>query len=226
MVKKEAGRAILLTTEKVKCNEVDFHVGIEIIDSLTKIIKQIDSLIPACVQLQKTGTKEEILKLAFSTFELNTNTLLSLKSLQDLYDISTCSQFETAAFFLADSFNISPEKTEDAKKVIEPVAQRIVRFFADHPRQKFVAVLACSSATDGQEQDVKLCKGRARSVAYLLVDQIRSKKEFIPNANMIRYHIKWVEEREAIPNPGKHSSTVSIIWNLVPASLYSGFSDH
>ncbi len=128
--------------------------------------------------------------------------------------------------FSADSFNISPEKTEDAKKVIEPVAQRIVRFFADHPRQKFVAVLACSSTHDGQEQDVKLCKGRARSVAYLLVDQIRSKKEFIQNANMIRYQIKWVEEREAIPNPGKHSSMISIIWHLVPASLYSGSIDH
>ncbi len=35
MVKNEAGSTIIMTTEKVKCNEVDFHVGNEIIDSLT-----------------------------------------------------------------------------------------------------------------------------------------------------------------------------------------------
>jgi hypothetical protein len=226
LVKKEAGSSIILTIEKVKCNEVDPQIGNEIIDSLTKTIKQIDSLIPAWVQLEKEGTKEERLNSAFGTIQLTTNTMTNLKLLQDLYDISTYSQFETGTFFLADSFSISPEKIDEAKKAIEPVAHRIVRFFADHPRQKFVAVIACSSIPAGQELNVNLRERRARSVANLLVEQIKSKKEFILNADRIRYHIKWVSQSEAIPYPGKRSSTVSIIWNLMPASFYAGSSDH
>jgi hypothetical protein len=226
MVKKEAGSTIIMTTEKVKCNEVDPQVGNEIIDSLMKTIKQIDTLIPACVQLEKEGTKEELLNFAFGTTQLTTNTLTNLKSLQDLYDISTFTQFETGTFFSADSFRISPEKIDEAKKAIEPVAQRIVRFFGDHPQQKFVAVISCCGTHDGSKLNLKLCKGRARSVAYLLIDQIKAKKEFIPNPDWIRYHIKWVSQKEAIPYPGKRSNTLSITWNLVPASLYIGSSDH
>jgi hypothetical protein len=158
MVKKEFTSTIILTTEKVKRNEVDFHVGNEIIDSL--------------------------------------------------------------------SFNIPPEKIDDAKKAIEPVAQRIVRFFGDHPRQKCEAEIACSGITDGQELNAKLCELRARSVANLLVDQIRSKEEFIPNPERIRYNIKWVGQREALPYPGKRRSMISLTWNLLPASLYAGSSDH
>ena len=225
LVKKEAGSTIILTTKKVKCNEVDFHVGNEIIDSLTGTIKQIDTLIAESVQLEKTGTKDEVLFFAERS-NLIMGALTNLKSLRDLYDISTCSQFETATFFLTDSFNIPPEKIDDAKKAIEPVAQRIVRFIGDHPRQKFEAVIACSGFTYGQELDVKLCELRARSLANLLVDQIRSKEQFIPNPEWIRYDIKWVGQREALPYPGKRRSMVSLTWNMLPASLYVGSSDH
>lgn len=226
LVKKEAGSTIILTTEKVKCTEVDPQIGNEIIDSLTETIKQIDTLIAESVQLGKTGTKEEVLFFAKRSDHVIMSALTNLKSLRDLFDISTCSQFETATFFPADSFNIPPEKIDEAKKAIEPVAHRIVRFFADHPRQKFVAVIACSSIPAGQELNVNLRERRARSVANLLVEQIKSKKEFILNADRIRYHIKWVSQSEAIPYPGKRSSTVSIIWNLMPASFYAGSSDH
>jgi hypothetical protein len=222
LVKKEAESSIILTTEKVKLNEVDFHVGKKIVDTLTKTIRQIDSLITISVQLGKTGTKEELLFFAEHSDRVTRSTLTNLKSLRDLYDISTYSQFETDSFFPADSFNISPEKMNEAKKAIEPVAQRIVRFFADHPQQKFEAVIACSSTPDGQELNDKLCKARARSVAYLLVDQIRSQKEFIPKPERIRYNIKWVDQKEALPSRGM----VSIIWNLIPATVNVGSSDH
>ena len=233
LVKKEVRRTIKLTTEKVKCNEVNLHVGNEIIDSLTETIKQIDTLITASVQIGKTAYKEEIIFFAERTNLVIISTLTNLRSLHDLYDISTCSQFETATFFPADSFSISPEKIDEAKKAIEPVAQRIVRFFGDHPRQRFEAVIACSSTPAGQELNVKLCELRARSVANLLVDQIRSNEEFIPNPEWIHYDIKWTGKGEELPYPGrrkhhkpedKRHSMVSLTWNLLPASLYAGSS--
>lgn len=226
LVKKEVTSTIILTTEKVNCNEVDFHVGNKIVDTLTKTIQQIDTLIATNGQLEKTGTREEILQFAYQTHMFVENTLDNLKTLRDLYDISTYLQFETGTFFPADSFNIPPEKTDEAKKALEPVAQRIVRFFADHPRQKFEAEIACSSTPDGQEQNVKLCKGRARSVASLLVDRIRSYEDFIPHPKWIHYDIKWEEPEEAIPNADKRRGMVSIIWNVMPASLYAGLPDH
>jgi hypothetical protein len=235
LVKKEVRSTIILTTEKVKCNEMDFHAGNEIIDSLTETIKQMDTLIAASVQLGKTGNKEEIILFAERTNLVIMSALTNLKSLRDLYDISTYSQFETATFFPADSFSIPSEKIDEAKKAIEPVAQRIVRFFADHPRQKFEAVIACSSTPGSQDPNIKLCELRALFVANLLVDQIRSKEEFIPNPEWIHYNIKWVGEGEALPYHGrrkhhkpedKRRSIVSLIWNLLPASLYAGASDH
>ena len=226
LVKKEVTSAIILTTEKVKFNEVDYHVGNKIIDSLTETTKQIDTLIATSVQLGETGTKEEILLFAERTDRFTKSALTNLKSLRDLYDISTFAQIETATFFPADSFSIPPEKIDEAKKAIEPVAHRMVRFFSDHPHQKFEVVIACSSTSDGQELNVKLCKLRARSVAYLLVSQIRSKKEFIPKPELIHYNIKWVDQIEALPDPGKRGSTVSLTWNMLPASLYAGSSDH
>ncbi|MFL5748102.1 MAG: hypothetical protein ACJ751_25735 [Niastella sp.] len=216
LVKEQVTSSIKLTTEKVKRNEVDAHVGNEIIDSLTETIQQIDMLIAASVQLEYTSAKEEIMLFAFRTSQFTSNTLTNLKTLGDLYDISTYSQIETATFFPADSFNIPPEKIDEAKKAIEPVAQRIIRFFGDHPREKFKAVIVCSSTTDGQERNDKLGELRARSVANLLANQMRSKKEFIPTPERIR--IKWVALETAVPDFGK-PGMVSIIWNLVPASL-------
>lgn len=225
-VKKEVESAIILTTEKMKRNELDFHIGNKIVDTLTETIRQIDSLIIVSVQLGKTGYKEEVLMFAHYSDQLIRRTLLNLKSLRDLYDISTYLQFETATFFPADSFNIPPDKIDEVKKAIEPVAQRIVRFFADHPQQKFEAVIAYSSTPDDQELNVKLSKEQARSVAYLLVDQIRSQKEFIPNPERIHYNIKWVDQKEALPYSGKRGSMVSLIWNIVPAEVYVGSADH
>jgi outer membrane protein OmpA-like peptidoglycan-associated protein len=221
LTKKEVTSSIILTNEKVKRNEVELHVGNEIIDSLTEAIKQIDTLIATAVQLGYSGTKEEIMLFARRTNEFTSSTLTNLKSLGDLYDISTYSQFESATFFSADSFSIPAEKMDEAKKAIEPVAQRIIRFFSDHPREKFKVVIICSSAFDGQEQNVKLGELRARSVANLLSNQMRSKEEFIPTPERIR--IKWMAQKAAI---GKGRSMVSIIWNLLPASLYAGASDH
>ena len=217
LVKKEVTSSIILTNEKVKRKEVELHVGNEIIDSLTETIKQIDTLIAASIQLERTGTKEEILLFAFRTSQFTSSTLTTIKSLGDLYDISTYSQFETTTFFPADSFSIPGEKIDEAKRAIEPVAQRIIRFFSDHPRQKFKAVIICSSSPDSQKQDVKLTELRARFVASLLANQMRSKREYIPTPERIR--IKWVAQAAAIPCPGKCSSMVSIIWNMVPASL-------
>jgi hypothetical protein len=235
MVKKEVRSTIKLTTEKVKCNEVAFPVGAEIIDSLTETIKQCDSLIAVSNKVGKTAYKEEILRFAECTNRVIQTALINLKSLRDLYDISTCSQFETSAFFPTNSCCIPPEKRDEAKKAIEPVVQRIVTFFTDHPRERLKAVIACSSTATGQEPDVKLCELRARSVANLLVDQIRSSEEFISNPELIRYDIKWVSKVEAFPYTGRRKhhkpkverrNMVSLTWSLLPASLYTGSAGH
>lgn len=42
LVKKEVHRTTVLTTEKVKCNEVDFQIGNEIIYSLAETANQAD----------------------------------------------------------------------------------------------------------------------------------------------------------------------------------------
>lgn len=214
LTKKEVTNSIILTKEKVKRNEVELHVGNEIIDSLTETIQQIDTLIKSSIQLRISGTKEEIMLFAYHTSEFTSNTLTDLKTLGDVYDISTYFQIETATFFPADSFNIPPEKIDEAKKAIEPVAQRIIRFFGDHPRDKFKAVIICSSSPDDQGLNVKLGEQRVRSIANLLANQMRSKEEFIPNPKNIR--IKWVAQKATL---GTGRGMVSITWNLVPASL-------
>jgi hypothetical protein len=235
LVKKEVRRTIVLTTEKVKRNEVDFQVGNEIIDSLTLTIKEIDSLTTVAVKLQKKRNREDYLRFAERAHLIIISMMTNLKSLGDLYDISTHSQFETTTFFPTDSFNIPPEKIDEAKEAIEPVARRIVRFFGDHPRQKFEAVIACSSTPAGQEPNVKLCALRARSVAHLLVNQIRSNEEFIAHPEWIHYNIKWVGKEDVLPctdrrkpckPEDKRRNMVSLTWNVVPASLYAGSSDH
>jgi hypothetical protein len=235
MIKKEVRRTIKVTTEKVKCNDVDFQVGNEIIDSLTRTIKEIDSLIASTVKLEKRGRKEEILRFAESTYRVIIATLTNLKSLEDLYDISTCSEFETATFFPADSISIPSEKIDEAKKAIEPVVQRIVRFISDHPREKFEAVITCYCTPAGQKPNVKLCTLRARGVANLLTDQIRSNEEFIAKPEWILYNIKCVSKEDGLPytsrrkhhkREDKRRNTVSLTWNVVPASLHAASSDH
>ena len=228
LAKKEVRYTIELTTQKVQCNEVDFHIGNKIIDSLTETIKQIDTQMAICYQIEKTGTREEFLQFAERTNLAIQKVRTNHKTLNDLYDISTYSQFETATFFNTDSFSIPSEKTDEAKKAIEPVAQRTVRFFIDHPRQRFEAVIVCSGTPADQGPNAKLPELRGRVVANLLTEQIKSYEEYIPNPQLIHYDIKWVNNEETLPNPGRkqHPTIVSLTWHLLPASLYSGSSDH
>lgn len=230
LVKKEINRTILLTEEKIQHNEVDFQVGNKINDSLTATIKQLDTLFAVSLRIDKTGNKEDILNFAERTGEVIQSELTTLKSLLDLYDISTYSQFEAATIFPADSYSTPAEKTGETKKALEPVAQRIVRFFNDHPRQKFETVITCSSTLAGQEPNDSVCEKMARSVANLLLDQIRSKEEFIPKPEWIHYQIKWAAKRGKLPYTGKskfhqpedkHRNMVSLTWNMLPALLYT-----
>ena len=234
LVKKETRGAIILTTEKVKRNEVDVHVGNEIIGSLTENIKQMDSLIAVSVQVGKIGYKEKILQLVYYTDQFTKSAMTNLRSLRDLYDISTCSQFETTTFFPVDSFNIPPDKIDGAKKAIEPVARRIVRFCDDHPRQKFEVVIACVTTADSEEPKDKLSVERGRSIAYLLVNQIRSYEESIPHPAWIHYNITWLTKGETLANSGskklsapedRRGNVVSLAWSILPSS-YAGASNH
>ena len=209
LVKKEAQRAIALTVEKVKNYEVDPDIGKEIIRNLKDAERKIDTQLAVAVQLEKTGTKEEILQFAERTNVIIQSALTDLKSLNDLYDISTFSSFETATFFPAGGFGIPPEKQDEAKKSIEPIVQRIIKFFGDHPRQRFVAVIVCYGFSDEtpiakesplyspllakmktnnptrQELNVKLSELRAKSIANLLVDLIKINEGLIPNPKLI-----------------------------------------
>jgi len=235
LVKKETRATMIATTEKVKRNEVDVHVGNEIIKSLTENIKQMDSLIAVSVQVGKIGYKEKILQLAYYTDQFTMSAMTNLKSLRDQYDISTYSQFEIATFFPADSVSIPPEKMDEAKKAIEPVAKRIVRFCGDHPRQKFQVVIACATTSDGQEPKDKLSVERARSIEYLLVNQIRSYEEFMPHPEWIHYNVKWLTKEEALLNSGskklaapedRRGNVVSLAWSVLPPAYYAGASNH
>jgi hypothetical protein len=147
--------------------------------------------------------------------------------LNDLYDISTFSSFETATFFPAGGFGIPPDKQDEAKKSIEPIVQRIIKFFGDHPRQRFVAVIVCYGFSDEtpiakesplyspllakmktnnptrQELNVKLSELRAKSIANLLVDLIKINEGLIPNPKLINYDIKWMGKGEELPYPDR-----------------------
>lgn len=254
LVKKEAQRAIALTVEKVKNYEVDPDIGKEIIRNLKDAERKIDTQLAVAVQLEKTGTKEEILQFAERTNVIIQSALTDLKSLNDLYDISTFSSFETATFFPAGGFGIPPEKQDEAKKSIEPIVQRIIKFFGDHPRQRFVAVIVCYGFSDEtpiakesplyspllakmktnnptrQELNVKLSELRAKSIANLLVDLIKINEGLIPNPKLINYDIKWMGKGEELPYPDrvkdykaddKRRRMVSLIWNVLPGSLYA-----
>src|SRR3954468_14840845 len=148
LVKKEAQRAIALTVEKVKNYEVDPDIGKEIIHNLKETEKKIDTQLAVAAEVEKSGNREAILKFAERTNVIIQSALTDLKSLNDLYDISTFSSFETATFFPAGGFAIPTEKQEEAKKSIEPIVQRIIKFFGDHPRQRFVAVIVCYGYSD------------------------------------------------------------------------------
>jgi len=227
LVKKEAQRAIALTVEKVKNYEVDPDIGKEIIRNLKESERKIDTQLAVAAQLEKNGTKEEILQFAERTNVIIQSALTDLKSLNDLYDISTFSSFETATFFPAGGFGIPPEKQDEAKKSIEPIVQRIIKFFGDHPRQRFVAVIVCYGFSDEtpiakesplyspllakmrtnnptrQELNVKLSELRAKSIANLLVDLIKINEGLIPNPKLINYDIKWMGKGEELPYPDR-----------------------
>ena len=217
LVKKEWQGTIRLTVEKVKKYEMDPDIGKEIIKNIREEERKIDTQLAVVQQMELNGTKEEIFQFAERSELIINRAKTVLKTLNDLYDISTLSSFETAAFFPVDSVSIPPGKLEEAKKAMEPVAQRIVRFCSDHPRTKFNAVIACSSTPDSQEPNAKSEEMRAQSIANLLASQLISNEEFIPTPESIR--IKWIAQWASIPNPDKSRSMVSIVWNLLPASL-------
>ena len=251
LVKKEAQRAIAMTVEKVKNYEVDPDIGKEIIHNLKETEKKIDTQLAVAAEVEKSGNREAILKFAERTNVIIQSALTDLKSLNDLYDISTFSSFETATFFPAGGFGIPPEKQEEAKKSIEPIVQRIIKFFGDHPRQRFVAVIVCYGYSDEtqiakesplynpllakmktnnptrQELNVKLSELRAKSIANLLVDLIKTNEGLIPNPKLINYDIKWMGKGEELPYPDKikdykaedkRRRMVSLIWNVLPGS--------
>ena len=143
---------------------------------------------------------------------------------------------------------------EDARKSIEPIVKRIIKFFGEHPRQRFVAVVVCNGFSDEtpvakeselypnlllkmnkanptrQEMNKKLSELRAKTIATLLVDLIKVNEGLIPNAKLINYDIKWLGRGEDLPYPDriadykaddKRRRMVSLIWNVLPGSLYA-----
>lgn len=254
LVKKEAQRAIELTMRKMDNYEVDKKIGQQIIENLESAEKQVDAQIAKAEEIEKTGNREEILKFAEQTNVVIQSALTDLKSLNDLYDISTFSQFETATFFPTGDYVIPADKMDDAKKSIEPIVKRMIKFFGEHPRLRFVAVVVCNGFSDEtpisteselypklaslvksdrptrQEMNTKLSELRARTIATLLVDLIKVNEGLIPNPKLINYDIKWVGRGEALPYPDKvldykpddkRRRMVSLIWNILPGSLYA-----
>ena len=254
LVKREAQRAIELTMAKVRSYEVDPDIGKEIITNLKEAEKKVDTQLEEVKELNKAGNREEILKFAERTNIIIQSALTDLKSLNDLYDVSTFSQFETATFFPAGHYSIPPEKMDEAKKSIEPIVKRIIKFFGDHPRQRFVAVVVCYGFSDetpvSRESDLypsliskmnstnpsraqlnkKLSEMRAKSIATLLVDLIKVNEGLVPNPKLINYDIKWMGKGEELPYPDqikdykpddKRRRMVSLIWNVLPGSLYA-----
>ncbi len=71
----------------MKNYEVDPDIGKEIIRNLKEAERKIDTQLAVAVQLEKTGTKEEILQFAERTNVIIQSALTDLKSLNDLYDI-------------------------------------------------------------------------------------------------------------------------------------------
>lgn len=254
LVKREAQRAIELTMQRVRAYEVDPDIGREIVANLRSAEKQIDEQIAKAAELDKQGNREEILRFAERTNIIIQSALTDLKSLNDMYDISTFTQFETATFFPTGGYTIAADKMEEAKKSIEPIVKRIIKFFGDHPRQRFVAVVVCYGFSDEtpiskdselypslvakmntanptrQELNQKLSELRAKTIATLLVDLIKVNEGLVPNPKLINYDIKWLGKGEELPYPDKIADykpddkrrrMVSLIWNVLPGSLYA-----
>jgi len=253
MVKKETNNAIMLTARKVKDEEVDPDTGKEIIGNLKEITKHTDSLLTICAHLDSVGRREEILrfmKLAGASIQ---NEKKTLNCLNDLYNISTHYQFETDTYFPAGGFRFPPDKLDEAQKSVEPIVQRIIKFLNDHPGQNFVAVIRCYGFTDEtpipesfwnppglvvcvrrtqptrQELAVKISELRAKALAMLVHDQIKSYEEFIPNPKLVIYDVDWLGKGEALPYPDKikdykpddkRRRLVQLTWDLLPGSLY------
>jgi flagellar motor protein MotB len=254
LVKQEAQRAIQLTTEKVRNHEVDSDIGRKVIQNLQTVEKKVDEQLARANELDRANNREAILKFAEQTNVIIQIALTDLKSLNDLYEVSTFSQFETATFFPTGGYIIPNEKMDEAKQSLEPVVQRIIKFIGEHPRQKFVAVIVCSGFSDEspigkesplyqsildkmdqpntsrQAMNTKLSELRAKSIAKLLVDIIKTNEGLIPNPRLINYDIKWLGRGEALPYPNKikdykpvdkRRRMVSLIWNVLPGSLYA-----
>jgi hypothetical protein len=78
--------------------------------------------------------------------------------------------------------------------------------------------------------NTKLSELRAKSIAKLLVDIVKVNEGMIPNPRLINYDIKWLGRGEALPYPekvkdykavDKRRRMVSLIWNVLPGSLYA-----
>ncbi|MGB8194925.1 MAG: hypothetical protein WCF67_23520 [Chitinophagaceae bacterium] len=253
LVKLEAQRAIQLTTEKMRNYEVDTDIGKEIIQNLQVAEKKVDAQL-AEVKRIDNNDREAILRFAEKTNVVIQSALTDLKSLNDLYEVSTFSQFETATFFPTGGYNIPADKMDEAKLSLEPIVQRIIKFIGEHPKQRFVAVIVCSGFSDEspvgkesplyqslldkmdqsnpsrQQMNTKLSELRAKSIAKLLVDIVKVNEGMIPNPRLINYDIKWLGRGEALPYPekvkdykavDKRRRMVSLIWNVLPGSLYA-----
>jgi flagellar motor protein MotB len=253
LVKQEAHRAILLTTEKVRNNEVDNEIGRKVIHNLEGVEKKVDEQLVKVNELDRGNNREAILKFAEQTNVIIQSALTDLRSLNDLYEVSTFSQFETATFFPTGGYTIPTEKMDEAKVSLEPIVQRILKFIGEHPKQRFVAVIVCSGYSDEspigkesalyqsildkmdqpdpsrQAMNTKLSELRAKSIAKLLVDIIKVNEGMISDPKLVNYDIKWLGRGEAFPYPGKvkdykavdkRRRMVSLIWNVLPGSLY------
>lgn len=253
LVKQEAQRAIQLTTDKVRNNEVDAEIGRKVIQNLQVVEKKVDEQLARVDEIDRSNNREAILRFTEQTNVIIQSALTDLKSLNDLYEVSTFSQFETATFFPTGGYNIPAEKMEEAKVSLEPIVQRILKFIGEHPKQKFVAVIVCSGYSDespiGKESplyqsildkmeqpntsreamNTKLSELRAKSIAKLLVDIIKVNEGMIPDPKLVNYDIKWLGRGEVLPYPDKikdykavdkRRRMVSLIWNVLPGSLY------
>src|SRR5215213_5837053 len=67
LVKQEAQRAIQLTTEKVRNNEVDNETGNKVIQNLQVVEKKVDEQLAKVDQIDRSGNREAILRFAEQT---------------------------------------------------------------------------------------------------------------------------------------------------------------
>ena len=254
LVKKEAQRAIELTNQQIRNHQVDPNIGKEVIENLQVAEKKVNEQLAQATEVGKSGSRDAQLKFAEKSNVIIQSALTDLKSLNDLYDVGTFSQFETATFFPSGGYTIPAEKMDEAKASIEPVAQRIIKFIGEHPSQRFVAVVVLYGFSDEtplsketglyqtilekmdnpanpsrQQMNQKLSELRARTIAKLLVDVIKVNEGMIPNPRLINYDIKWLGKGEELPYPDriknytasdKRRRLVSLIWNVLPGSLY------